>query len=53
MYKRQANKRFFFRTYDNSDIRFVDLMKQDLDASDIKTWQMSGYETATELGAPE
>ncbi|QQM31818.1 choloylglycine hydrolase family protein [Martelella lutilitoris] len=48
-----ANKRFFFRTYENSDIRFVDLMKQDLDASGIKTWTMDGYETAHELGAPE
>ncbi|WP_176085636.1 choloylglycine hydrolase family protein [Martelella sp. HB161492] len=48
-----VNKRFYFRTYDNSDIRFVDLAKQDLDATSVKTWQMDGYEVAHELGTPE
>lgn len=48
-----ANKRFYFRTYDNSDIRFVDLTKQTLDASDIQTWSMDGFEVAHELGKPE
>jgi len=48
-----ANKRFYFRTYDNSDIRFVDLTKQKLDASDIQTWSMGGFEVAHELGQPE
>ncbi|MGV0877862.1 choloylglycine hydrolase family protein [Martelella sp. FLE1502] len=44
-------QRFYFRTYDSSSIRFVDLKAQDLDAADIKTIEMEGYETATELGA--
>lgn len=43
-------KRFYFRTYENSDIRYVDLNAQDLDAADIKTISMGGYETATEVG---
>ncbi|AJY47513.1 linear amide C-N hydrolase [Martelella endophytica] len=45
-----SQKRFYFRTYDNSTIRFVDLLKQDLDAKDIKTIKMDGYETAEEVG---
>ncbi|MDQ0313769.1 choloylglycine hydrolase family protein [Amorphus orientalis] len=47
-----ASKRFYFRTYENSDIRFVDLTKQKLDGADIQTWSMGGYETAQEVGAP-
>ena len=43
-------KRFYFRTYDSSAIRFVDLNTQDLDAADIKTIKIDGYETATEVG---
>ncbi|MGX1308356.1 choloylglycine hydrolase [Amorphus suaedae] len=48
-----ANKRFYFRTYENSDIRVIDLTKQDLDAKDIQTWSMDGFEVAHELGAPD
>ena len=45
-----AEQRFYFRTYDNSSIRLVDLNSQDLDATEIKTIPMDGYETATEVG---
>lgn len=48
-----SKKRFYFRTYDNSEIRFVDLMKQKLDGKDIQTWSMAGFETGRELGQPE
>jgi len=48
-----ANRRFYFRTYDDSDIRMVDLTKQDLDAKDIQTWSMGGDEVFHELGAPQ
>ena len=37
-------KRFYFRTYDNSQIRTVDLMKMNLDAKDIVTISMKGEE---------
>jgi len=37
-------KRFYFRTYDNSQIRMVDLMKTNLDAKDIVTISMKGGE---------
>ena len=47
-----ANRRFYFRTYENSDIRVVDLTKQDLDAKEIQTWSMGGFEVAHELGVP-
>lgn len=47
------NRRFYFRTYDDSDIRMVDLTKQNLDAKDIQTWSMGGDEVFHELGAPQ
>jgi choloylglycine hydrolase len=37
-------KRFYFRTYDNSQIRMVDLLKTNLDAKDIVTISMKGGE---------
>ena len=37
-------KRFYFRTYENSQIRMVDLMKMNLDAKDIVTISMKGDE---------
>jgi choloylglycine hydrolase len=37
-------KRFYFRTYENSQIRMIDLMKMNLDATDIKTIPMKGEE---------
>ena len=33
-------KRFYFRTYENSQIRMVDLMKMNLKATDIVTIDM-------------
>lgn len=47
-----TNKRFYFRTYDDSDIRYVDLMKQNLNAPTIKIIPMAGHEVAHELGTP-
>ena len=38
-------KRYFFRTYDDSRIRMVDLTKMNLDAKDIVTFPMHGEET--------
>jgi choloylglycine hydrolase len=38
-------KRYFFRTYDDSRIRMVDLKKMNLDAKDIVTFPMHGEET--------
>jgi choloylglycine hydrolase len=37
-------KRFYFRTYDNSQIRMVDLTKMNLDAKDMVTIPMTGEE---------
>jgi choloylglycine hydrolase len=42
-------KRFYFRTYDNSQIRMVDLMKMNLDARDIVTFSMKGDEVVKSL----
>lgn len=42
-------KRFYFRTYENSRIRMVDLMKANLDAKAIVTLPMSGEETIERL----
>jgi choloylglycine hydrolase len=38
------NLRYYFRTYDNSRIRMVDLKAQQLDAREIKTIPMAGEE---------
>jgi len=38
-------RRYFFRTYDDSAIRVVDLTKMNLDAKDIVTFSMRGEET--------
>ncbi len=38
-------KRFYFRTYEDSRIRMVDLTKMDLDAKAIVTFSMHGEET--------
>lgn len=37
-------KRFYFRTYQNSQIRMVDLMKMNLDSKDVVTIPMKGNE---------
>ena len=42
-------KRFYFRTYDNSQIRMLDLMKMNLDAKGIVTISMKGKEVIREL----
>ena len=42
-------KRFYFRTYDNSQIRSVDLMKMPLDAKTIATISMKGPEMIKSL----
>jgi len=44
-----AAKRYYFRTYDNSQIRMVDLNKMDLDAKKIVRIPMSGKEVIREL----
>lgn len=38
------SKKFFFRTYDNSQIRSVDLMKMPIDGKEIATISMQGEE---------
>ena len=45
-------KRFYFRTYENSEIRMVDLTKQRLDGKEILKWSMKGGEVMRELGPP-
>jgi choloylglycine hydrolase len=45
-------KRFYFRTYENSQIRMVDLTKQKLDGKEIVTWSMKGSEVVRDLGTP-
>lgn len=45
-------KRFYFRSYENSQIRMVDLTKQKLDGKDIVMWSMKGNEVVRELGTP-
>ncbi len=42
-------KRFYFRTYENSQIRMVDLMKMNLDGKDIVTISMKGEEVVKSL----
>ncbi len=42
-------KRFYFRTYDNSQIRMVDLTKMNLDAKNIVTISMGGGEVIKSL----
>ncbi len=42
-------KRFYFRTYENSQIRMVDLMKMKLDAKDVTKISMKGAESIRSL----
>ncbi|MGA8794044.1 MAG: choloylglycine hydrolase family protein [Candidatus Binatus sp.] len=42
-------RRFYFRTYENSQIRSVDLMKMPLDAKNITTFSMKGPEVIKSL----
>jgi choloylglycine hydrolase len=41
--------RFYFRTYQNSQIRMVELTKMNLDAKDITTISMKGDEVIKSL----
>jgi choloylglycine hydrolase len=45
-------KRFYFRTYENSQIRMVDLRKQKLDGKEIVKWSMQGDEVVRDLATP-
>ena len=42
-------KRYYFRTYDNSQIRMLDLMKMDLDAKDFVKMSIKGEEVIKPL----
>jgi len=42
-------KRYYFRTYDNSQIRMLDLLKMDLDAKDIVKMSIKGEEVIKPL----
>src|ERR1700674_3433169 len=42
-------KRYYFRTYDNSQIRMLDLLKMDLDAKDIVKMSINGEEVIKPL----
>jgi choloylglycine hydrolase len=42
-------KRFYFRTYESSQIRMVDLMKMNLDAKDVVKISMAGNEAVKSL----
>ena len=42
-------KRYYFRTYEDSRIRMVDLMKMDLNAKDLVTFSMHGEEAIQRL----
>ncbi|MEN6458222.1 MAG: choloylglycine hydrolase family protein [Thermoguttaceae bacterium] len=44
-----TNHRYYFRTFDNSRIRMVDLQKMSLDAKAIKTISMAGQEVIEDL----
>ena len=49
------SKRYFFRTYDNSQIRSVDLMKMDIDGKDMVKVSIQGnekIEDVTPAGRP-
>ena len=42
-------KKYYFRTYENSQIRMVDLMKMNLDAENMVKISMKGAETVRSL----
>ncbi|HWB11251.1 MAG TPA: choloylglycine hydrolase family protein [Pirellulales bacterium] len=44
------NRRYYFRTYENSRIRMVDMKAFDLDSPDIRTISMSGEEDIDAVG---
>ena len=45
------NHRYYFRTFDNSRIRMIDLTKMDLDAKEIRTISMAGKEAIEDLSS--
>lgn len=46
------NKRFYFRTFENSEIRMVDLMKGPLDGKEMVVFPMKSEQKIQELTAP-
>jgi choloylglycine hydrolase len=44
-----TNLRYYFRTFQNSRIRMVDLKKMDLDAAELKTITMAGQEVIEDV----
>ena len=46
-----TNRRYYFRTFDNSRIRMIDLKKIDLDAKEIKKISMAGKEVIEDLSS--
>ena len=44
-----TNRRYHFRTFDNSRIRMIDLERVNLDAKEIKTISMAGQEVIEDL----
>jgi choloylglycine hydrolase len=47
------NMRYYFRTYDNSRIRMIDLRASDFDAKEIRTISMKGEEQVEDLTSAE
>lgn len=45
-------RRFYFRTYENSTVRVIDLTKQNLDANKVLSWPMNQKGSAVDLGIP-
>ena len=46
------NRRYYFRTFDNSRIRMVDLTKVNFDVPEIRTISMQGAEQVEDVSAP-
>ena len=44
-------RKYYFRTYENSQIRSVDLMMMNLDAKDVVLISMKGNEVVKSLGS--
>jgi choloylglycine hydrolase len=44
-----TNHRYYFRTFDNSRIRMIDMNEVNLDAKTIKTISMAGQEVIEDL----
>ena len=44
-------KQYFFRTYDNSQIKMIDLIKMDLDSEDIMKISIKGAEVVVPINS--